>query len=986
MKTKLFISSLFSLFIWSLQAQVGAPDPTFLVQDNLSLGSGAGFNDKVNSISIQVDGKILVGGEFTEYNGSTVFKIVRINADGSLDLSFQSLEGFEGDVHKVKVLEDGSILACGTIFSQGDWSHRGLVKLSANGEIVENFNPGVFESIYDFQVLENGQIIAISSSKVFRLDPDGNFDTSFSSEYYNNGQYLSAAIQSNGRIWVAGSFSSLNFTSRERIAKFSNTGVLLSSLNFSDAFNATATVIVEDGNGKFLVGGGFTEYLQNPTNRLTRLNSNESLDENFNIGLGFDDYVFSILPLENGKIFIGGAFQEYNGVNANRLVKLNSDGSIDDSFQVGEGFNLNVHTLAVQSDGKILVGGHFTSFGEFYAGRILRLNADGTFDETFNKGQGFNGTVLTTQIQVDNKVLVGGEYRTSNGESMNRLARLNSNGTNDPSFDIGTGFNDRVRAVDVQQDGKILVVGDFTMYNNSSANRIVRLNNDGSRDEDFSTGLGFNSDVLDVEVLEDGSILAVGYFTEYNGSNETYVVKLNPDGSFNADFSATVNSNSWITSIAIQSDHKILLGGYFSSFNSSTVNRIVRLNSDGTLDSFFDTGTGFNDVVRTIHVDHENRILVGGAFTMFNGVSSSRLVRLNTDGSLDESFDLGEGFNSEVLSIASNPDNLTIVGGAFTEFNGMNANRIIRLQETGEVDAIFNAGEGFNNVVHSISVQEDEKIIVGGNFTLANLQFENRLVRLLNCAPSLPTIDEQIGCGDFVWLDGINYTSSNNTATYNLYNSLGCDSLIFLNLESLNSFGIDTQTACGSFTWIDGNTYYNSTDSIRYTLENYLGCDSIVTLNLSIETIPSDSVFMQQNSLYSWQENSTYQWLDCNDNFSPIEGEMNASFTPSENGSYAVLVTTGNCSTTSDCILITTIGIDESDSHNFRIFPNPVINFLNIVLEDPGKSYRIFNTCGVIVKEGIINNSNTQIDVTSFASGIYAIQIESTTYKFVKLL
>ena len=128
---------------------------------------------------------------------------------------------------------------------------------------------------------------------------------------------------------------------------------------------------------------------------------------------------------------MGGGFDRYNGVNANRIIRLNQDGSVDETFSTGSGFNSSVISIQVQSDGKILVGGGFDRYNGVNANRIIRLNQDGSVDETFSTGSGFNTSVISIQVQSDGKILVGGAFDVYDGISVNRIIRLNSDGTTD---------------------------------------------------------------------------------------------------------------------------------------------------------------------------------------------------------------------------------------------------------------------------------------------------------------------------------------------------------------------------------------------------------------------------------------------------------------------------------------------------------------------------------------------------------------------------
>ena len=200
-----------------------------------------------------------------------------------------------------------------------------------------------------------------------------------------------------------------------------------------------------------------------------------TIDNTFAIGTGFDSIVNSIQVQQNGKILVGGYFTSYDGNPSNYIIRLNPDGTIDNSFTIGTGFNSIVNSIQVQQNGKILVGGNFTLYDGNSASYIVRLNSDGTIDNTFAIGTGFDNTVNPISIQSDGKILAGGDFSTYDGNSVNRIIRLNTDGTVDNTFTIGTGFNSFVVSIATQSDGKILVGGGFTSYDINSVNYIIRI-------------------------------------------------------------------------------------------------------------------------------------------------------------------------------------------------------------------------------------------------------------------------------------------------------------------------------------------------------------------------------------------------------------------------------------------------------------------------------------------------------------------------------
>ena len=184
----------------------------------------------------------------------------------------------------------------------------------------------------------------------------------------------------------------------------------------------------------------------------------------------------------DGKIVVGGDFTTMSGVASNRIARLNADGIPDTTFttNLGTGSNAVVYAVVVQADGRIVVGGFLTTLNGVGSNRVARLNADGTPDTTFttNVGTGFNNQVYAAAVQWDGKIVVGGFFTTLNGAISNRIARLNADGTPDTTFatNVGTGFNNQVNSVAVGADGKIVVGGEFTTLNGVSSNRIARLN------------------------------------------------------------------------------------------------------------------------------------------------------------------------------------------------------------------------------------------------------------------------------------------------------------------------------------------------------------------------------------------------------------------------------------------------------------------------------------------------------------------------------
>ncbi len=786
-----------------------------------------GPNGEVTVSAIQTDGKILIGGSFTSYGGVDTFRVARLNTDGSLDTTFtQTGTGINGAVKTLVILSDGKILVGGAFTSYNGISTPRLLKLNSDGTLDSSFSQtgtGLNNIVYSILALPDSNILVggsfttyngASQNYIARLSSTGALDTTFVIGTGFQFQVNALARQSDGKFIVGGAFTMYKGSAAQYVIRLNSDGSKDASF-VQSGLTATVTTIAIQSDGKVIVGGTHTSYSFVITPYVVRLGTDGVLDSSFS-WTSSDMTIRQIFLQGDGKLLVGGT---YNDSSNAYLSRINNDGSVDSTFVLtGTGFgSSNVYCMRSQEDGKIIVGGYFSTYNGIPTLNIARLNTNGSLDGTFSYGNGLTPYVSTIARQADGKILVGGSFTVFAQSTVGRIVRLNSDGSLDTLFSQGnSGFNGSVSDIVVQPDGKILVSGEFTTYNGISSSHIARLNSDGTLDTYFYVGTGFGDTVYRMALYPDGKILASGYFTYYKGTHIYKIARLNSDGTLDTTFTqAGSGINQFANAIVILPDGKILVGGAFTSYNEISAPRLLRLNADGSLDTTFtQTGTGINEgSVMAIATQKDGKIIAGGYFSTYNGVSKSRLLRLNTDGSLDTTFSqVGTGLNGNVTAIAVQSDGKILVGGLFATYNGTSLSRLARLNEDGTIDNTFiQSGSGFNNAVRDFILQSSGKIIVAGDFTSYN---NNPLAYLTRLGYDFSDITPPTGD---ISINSEATSTTSSTVTLNLAASDGDSGVADMMICNESSFtGCMWENYNTSKTWDLGETFGLKTVYVKY--------------------------------------------------------------------------------------------------------------------------------------------------------------------------
>lgn len=370
-----------------------------------------------------------------------------------------------------------------------------------------------------------------------------------------------------------------------------------------------------------------------------------TLDLSFDPGTGTDVEIYSIQLQQDGRIFLGGSFHTFDGMELNSVARLLEDGSLDSTFDPGLGANSWVLSSTMLPDGKILIGGSFTSYDGRPTGRIARLNGNGSLDTTFNSSIGAGSRVRTIVVQPNGEVLIGGSFTTYDGTPCNRIARLQNDGSLDPTFnsELDLAASSSVFALTLQNDGKILVGGDFGTYAGQPRSRVARINADGSLDTSFDPGTGSSGTVHTIVVRLDGKVLIGGRFDQYDGGDRMNIALLNSDGSIDGGFDAGSElghdegpGSHGAYSIAQQPDGKVVVVGRFRTPTGTT--GISRLNDDGSADMTFIPSAGAtihegvsSAFLYTVVMQPDGKALIGGNMWDYEGIPRAGIARINGD-------------------------------------------------------------------------------------------------------------------------------------------------------------------------------------------------------------------------------------------------------------------------------------------------------------------------------------------------------------------
>ena len=642
-------------------------------------------------------------------------------------------------IYAIWPVSDGSFYAAGQISSANGTVQSGLFHVLSSGSLdTATFLPqGIDNIVYSLAVQSDGKIVIGGSFQrvggavhpyIARLNADGSLDATYTA--VANGTVNAVALQSNGQAIIGGTFGTIDGTNQADIARLNTNGSIDSTFVAGSGFSGgQVEALAIQSNGQIVAGGYFTAYngTSSGVNRLARINTNGSLDTTFagNFGSGANNDILAVILDASGNILIGGDFTSISGTTENRIARITSTGALDTTFVTGTGANNTVRTILLQGT-NLLVGGSFGQFSGTSVPDFCRLGSTGTLDGTFTPSAPAGNVYALAQQGVTNDILIGGSFNQVGGTTRQGFARLTAAGALDTtmSFTLHSAFYNISAAVPLA-NGQVLVAGAFSFVRGSQVpSNIARFNSDGSLDATYNSGgSGANNSILAAAQLPDGRTVIAGSFGTYNGNsaNANHVAILTAAGAVDTTFTAPAINNP-VYAVAVLPGEQILIGGNFTTVGGSSYPGVAVLNTNGTVASSFNPGTGVtgsSSAVYAAALQANGSILLGGSFTTYNGSAAANLVRVTPTGGIDSTFTPGSGPNSTVYAVDVMANGQIVIGGFFGTYNGTSRSGVARLSSTGVLDTNYVPPSGIGSV-DAVLVQENGCVIVRGGFLNAS--------------------------------------------------------------------------------------------------------------------------------------------------------------------------------------------------------------------------------------------------------------------------
>lgn len=462
------------------------------------------------------------------------------------------------------------------------------------------------------------------------------------------------------------------------------------------------------------------------TVKVVRLHTNGTVDETFRTKTGFDNRFNSISSIKiqpDGKIIVCGDFSRFDGQETGRIIRLNEDGSLDNSFVIpGPTTNIfdhGVHSLHILPSGKILVSG-ISSFYEDnhlqYESKLIRLNSDGALDTSFSiRRLGFKSISygVSKLTNYEDNVYVAGAFLQFEDQNREGIALIDSDGNLMEHFNPTVGGPPEIKKAIQLNDGAIVLAGNLIGINGMSVNGLVKINKEGNIDTLFANNVGTGADlnIFNLAKQQDEKILVVGNFRTFNGLKNAGITRIHPNGVTDDSFALDYYSFSLreIKHIALFSNQQILLGSNYS---------LAKLNTDGSINNSFDPNIRYGSELKEF-VLYDDKIIIASQEWTDTG-RNSFIYRSDSMGNFDDSFNLVKFSDHAIYRFSLAKEKILSVGYSNSQFGDDHINPIFQINQNGQITDQYSLGTNGYGSINSLISTSDTTYIFGGSFSKIN--------------------------------------------------------------------------------------------------------------------------------------------------------------------------------------------------------------------------------------------------------------------------
>lgn len=711
------------------QAHPGyAQNPRPLPNPNLQLVT----NGWVNAVARLPDGSIVFGGSFDSANGVPRLNIAKLNPDGTLDSAWNPSAGGSVSALAAdgsgNVYVGGQFTSIGGQSRRDLAKLSGSGAVDANwnpSPSIASFDDFVAALLVDTSgnVFVGGNFTAIggqSRSNIAKLSGTGVGSADATWNASASGNVYALATDNGGNVYAGGQFTTCGGQSRSNIAKLSGTGTGAADANWNPAADATVEALAVDGSGNVFAGGKFTTIGGQTRSNIAKLSGTGTGAANASWNAVTSGEVVALGVDSSGNVYAGGSFATMGLQLRSNIAKLAGSGSGAADVNWNPSANGPVHALAVDSSGNVYAGGQFITLGGQQHLGLGQVSANGTTSPAMTDAEASVFGVTVTAAQPGGGIIVGGSFLKANQQPRGNLLRLNADGTLDSSWNPSA--NKDVQALAVDSNGDVYAGGLFSSMSGQARGGIAKLSGTGTGAVDANWNPAANNGVSVLAVDGSGNVYAAGTFTSIGGQPRFHLAKLSATGTGVVDPSWNPSPNANVYSIATDSSGNVYVGGFFFTLGGQSRRHIAKLSGSGTGAADATWNPSPNNEVDALAVDSNGDVYAGGPFATIGGQSRIGIAKLSGLGTGAADPAWNPSANSPVTDLAVDSGGNIYAGGKFTTIGGQSRRFVARLFGTGTGGADPNWNPSPDNFVYSLAVSSSDDVYVGGVFAAIGAQ------------------------------------------------------------------------------------------------------------------------------------------------------------------------------------------------------------------------------------------------------------------------